>query len=176
MESTLPPAPHSRSAGAKTPESPKNPLQLGCSVTQIRHFFKRTFFNLPLIFENNVKKATVWLHTLSVTCGDTSPKGRGTGVSVRPTRDEQSLLSPETVVPCGLDSQQLDKVLLSRSRCPRKRGPPFCALSDLRRPAESGPTCQRLPLWGSWHRAAMTERANKKRQGKLPAAKKAPLA
>ena len=58
----LPPAPHSRSAGAKTPESPKNPLQLGCSVTQIRHFFKRTFFNLPLIFENNVKKATVWLH------------------------------------------------------------------------------------------------------------------
>ena len=62
MESTLPPAPHSRSAGAKTPESPKNPLQLGCSVTQIRHFFKRTFFNLPLIFENNVKKDTVWLH------------------------------------------------------------------------------------------------------------------
>ena len=49
--------------GKKTPESPKIPLQLGCSVTQIRHFFKRTFFNLPLIFENNVKKATVWLHT-----------------------------------------------------------------------------------------------------------------
>ena len=34
---------------------------------------------LPLIFENNVKQATVWLHTLSVTCGDTSPKGRGSG-------------------------------------------------------------------------------------------------
>ena len=34
---------------------------------------------MPLIFENNVKKATVWLHTLSVTCGDTSPKGRGFG-------------------------------------------------------------------------------------------------
>ena len=68
-----------KNAGGKTPESPKIPLQLGCSVTQIRHFFKRTFFNLPLIFENNVKKATVWLHTLSVTCGDTSPKGRGFG-------------------------------------------------------------------------------------------------
>ena len=52
-----------KNAGGKTPESPKIPLQLGCSVTQIRHFFKRTFFNLPLIFENNVKKATVWLHT-----------------------------------------------------------------------------------------------------------------
>ena len=58
-----------KTLGKKTPESPKIPLQLGCSVTQIRHFFKRTFFNLPLIFENNVKKATVWLHER----GETSP-------------------------------------------------------------------------------------------------------
>ena len=58
-----------KNTGGKTPESPKIPLQLGCSVTQIRHFFKRTFFNLPLIFENNVKKATVWLHQ----GGKTSP-------------------------------------------------------------------------------------------------------
>ena len=79
MESTLLPAPHSRSAGAKTPESPKNPLQLGCSVTQIRHFFKRTFFNLPLIFENNVKKATVWLHERDeiYRFRKASPSGRG---------------------------------------------------------------------------------------------------
>ena len=62
MVITLPPPPEPKNAGRKTPESPKNPLQLGCSVTQIRHFFKRTFFNLPLIFENNVKKATAWLH------------------------------------------------------------------------------------------------------------------
>ena len=55
-------APKAKKHWGKTPESPKIPLQLGCSVTQIRHFFKRTFFNLPLIFENNVKKATVWLH------------------------------------------------------------------------------------------------------------------
>ena len=55
-------APRAIKHWGKTPESPKIPLQLGCSVTQIRHFFKRTFFNLPLIFENNVKKATVWLH------------------------------------------------------------------------------------------------------------------
>ena len=55
-------APRAKKHWEKTPESPKIPLQLGCSVTQIRHFFKRTFFNLPLIFENNVKKATVWLH------------------------------------------------------------------------------------------------------------------
>ena len=53
---TLPPPPEPKNTGEKTPESPKIPLQLGCSVTQIRHFFKRTFFNLPLIFENNVKE------------------------------------------------------------------------------------------------------------------------
>ena len=86
---------------------------------------------------------------LSVTFGATSPKGRGTGVPVRPTRDEQSLLYPETVVTCGLDSQQLDKALLFRSRCPRKRGPLFCALSGLRHPAKSGPARQWLPHWGN---------------------------
>ena len=62
MVITLPPPLRAKKHWGKTPESPKIPLQLGCSVTQIRHFFKRTFFNLPLIFENNVKKATVWLH------------------------------------------------------------------------------------------------------------------
>ena len=68
-----------KTLGKKTPESPKIPLQLGCSVTQIRHFFKRTFFNLPLIFENNVKKATVWLHERSETYRfrKASPSGRG---------------------------------------------------------------------------------------------------
>ena len=78
-----------------------------------------------------------------------SPKGGATGVPVRPTRDEQSFFYPETVVPCGLDSQQLDKALLFRSRCPRKRGPLFCALSGLRHPAKSGPARQWLPLWGN---------------------------
>ena len=47
-----------------------------------------------------------------------SPKGGATGVSVRPTRDEQSLILSETVVPCYRDSRQLDKVFLSRSCCP----------------------------------------------------------
>ena len=71
--------PEPKNAGGKTPESPKIPLQLGCSVTQIRHFFKRTFFNLPLIFENNVKKATVWLHERDeiYRFRKASPSGRG---------------------------------------------------------------------------------------------------
>ena len=72
-------APRAKKHWGKTPESPKIPLQLGCSVTQIRHFFKRTFFNLPLIFENNVKKATDWLHERSETYRfrKASPSGRG---------------------------------------------------------------------------------------------------
>ena len=72
-------APRAIKHWGKTPESPKIPLQLGCSVTQIRHFFKRTFFNLPLIFENNVKKATVWLHQGGKTYRfrKASPSGRG---------------------------------------------------------------------------------------------------
>ena len=42
-----------------------------------------------------------------------SPKGGATGVPVRPTQDEQSLLYPETVVPCYRGQQLLDKRTLS---------------------------------------------------------------
>ena len=73
---------------------------------------------------------------------------------VRPTRDEQSLIFSGTVVLRCLGQQQLDKVRLSRSRCPRKQGPPFCAISGFRRPVESDPACQWLPLWGSWRAKA----------------------
>ena len=41
------------------------------------------------------------------------------------------------------------KRLRGRTRCPRKQGPLFCVLSNLRRPVGSEPACQRLPLWGS---------------------------
>ena len=80
---------------------------------------------------------TVSILALSVTFGDSSPKGGASGVPVRPTRDEQSLIFSGTVVLRCLGQQQLDKVRLSRSRCPRKQGPPFCAISGLRRPDES---------------------------------------
>ena len=39
-----------------------------------------------------------------------APKGRGTGVPVRPTRDEQSLLYPKTVVPCYRGQQLRDNI------------------------------------------------------------------
>ena len=59
---------------------------------------------------------------------------------------------PETAVLRCLGQRQLDKVRLSRNCCPRKQGPPFCAISGLGRPVGSYPACQRLPLWGSCHR------------------------
>ena len=50
---------------------------------------------------------------LSVTFGDSSPRGRAIGRPVRPTRDEQSLLYPKTVVPCYRGQQLRDKSTLS---------------------------------------------------------------
>ena len=67
---------------------------------------------------------------------------------------------PETVVLRCLGQRQLDKVRLSRSRCPLQRGPPFYAISGLMRPVKSGPACQSLSLWERWHCEAMTERAS----------------
>ena len=49
---------------------------------------------------------------LSVTFGDSSPKGGATGVSVRPTRDEQSLILSETVVPCYRGQQLRNNILV----------------------------------------------------------------
>ena len=60
-------------------------------------------------------------------------------------------ISEAAVLRC-LGQRQLDKARLSRNRCPRKQGPPFCALSGLGRPVGSGPACQWLPLWGQRRR------------------------
>ena len=52
--------------------------------TAISRFFGRAMLSLRLLF-------SVSILALSVTFGDSSPKGGATGVSVGPTRDEQSL-------------------------------------------------------------------------------------
>ena len=110
-----------KTLGKKTPESPKIPLQLGCSVTQIRHFFKRTFFNLPLIFENNVKKATVWLHERLAEAEKPLPLGE-----VSPEVTERARML--TVIQGRSDSIALTKSLLiaawavlSCRACPLRR-------------------------------------------------------
>ena len=105
MVITLPPPLRAKKHWGKTPESPKIPLQLGCSVTQIRHFFKRTFFNLPLIFENNVKKATVWLHERLAEAEKPLPLGE---VSPKVTERARML----TVIQGRSDSIALTKSLL----------------------------------------------------------------
>ena len=112
---------------------------------------------------------TVSILALSVTFGDSSPKGGASGVPVRPTRDEQSLIFSGTVVLRCLGQQQLNKVRLSRSRCPRKQGPPFYALSGLRRPVESGPACQWLPLWGATATTAASGGNREELLGQRPA-------
>ena len=55
---------------------------------------------------------------LSVTFGDSSPKGGASGVSVGFHAGQAKLDVSGTVVLRCLDSRQLDKVRLSRSRCP----------------------------------------------------------
>ena len=79
--------------------------------TVINCLFDRAMLSLRLFFSVSVL-------ALSVTFGDSSPKGGASGVSVRPTLDEQSLIFSETVVLRCLDSWQLDKVRLSSCRCP----------------------------------------------------------
>ena len=85
-------------------------------------------------------------HALSVTFGDSSPKGGASGVPVRPTRDEQSLIFSGTVVLRCLGQRQLDK-----ERCPEaaalcsKAHPlaPYRALGvqwEVARPANGSPS------------------------------------
>ena len=49
---------------------------------------------------------------LSVTFGDTSPKGGGTGVTVKPTLDEQSFFISKTGVPCYRGQQLRNNILV----------------------------------------------------------------
>ena len=72
----------------------------------ISRFFDRAMLSLRLFLSVSVL-------ALSVTFGASSPKGGASGVPVRPTRDEQSLLYPKTVVPCYRGQQLLDKRTLS---------------------------------------------------------------
>ena len=83
---------------------------------------------------------------LSVTFGDSSPKGGATGVPVRPTRDEQSLIFSETVVPCYRDLQQLDKGYCPEAAALCSRAlffalyQAFSRQHEVTRPAKASPT------------------------------------
>ena len=69
----------------------------------ISRLFGRAMLSLRLFF-------SVSILALSVTFGDSSPKGRAIGRPVRPTRNEQSLIFSETVVPCYRGQQLRDNI------------------------------------------------------------------
>ena len=73
---------------------------------------------------------------------------------LRRLRSDVEPVPYEVVLRC-LDSQQIDKIDLSRSICPLWQGPPFCVISDLQRSAQSFPACQWLSLWESWLRSRL---------------------
>ena len=86
-------------------------------------------------------------------CGVPPPLSRGgTGVPVRPTRDEQSLILSETVVPCYRDSQQLDKGYCPEAAALCSRALFFCVILSFQRSVQSCPACQGLSLWGQRRR------------------------
>ena len=114
--------------------------------TAISRFFGRAMLSLRLFLSVSVL-------ALSVTFGDSSPKGRATGVSVRPTLDEQSSIFRKQYCPASQIHSSL-----TRCACPEAAGlcskarsfAPYRALDvQLRaaRPANGS------PFKGSWREA-----------------------
>ena len=93
-------------------------------------------------------------HALSVCFAATSPIGRGTGVPVRPTRDEQSLSYPETVVPCYRGQQLRDNIPCQAVVILDSGALPFSDRVSFARSAWASPARQCLSLWERWHRAS----------------------
>ena len=63
-------------------------------------------------FPAKVKRCAESLQAPSQALRASSPRGRASGVPVRPTRDKQSLILSETVVPCYRGQQLRDNILV----------------------------------------------------------------
>ena len=89
-----------------------------------------------------------------------SPKGGASGVPVKFTLDEQSLLYPKTGVPCYRGQQLRDNIPCQAAvnLCSRAL---YYAILNFQRSAESGPACQSLSYKERWHAAGVTERLYK---------------
>ena len=105
---------------------------------------------------------------LSVTFGDTSPIGRGTGVPVRPTRDEQSLILLKTVVPCYRGQQLRDNIPCQAAVNLCGRALLFMIKPNFARPAWAWPTRQCLSLWERCLRSRRRGRGRWRRSSPLP--------
>ena len=76
-----------------------------------------------------------------------SPKGGAIGRPVRPTRDEQSLILSETVVPCCRGQQLRDNIPCQAAVDLCSRALLFTIKTNFARPAWACPTRQCLSLW-----------------------------
>ena len=107
-------------------------------------------------------------HALSVCFAATSPIGRGTGVPVRPTRDEQSLSYPETVVPCYRGQQLRDNIPRQAAVNLCGRALLFMIKPNFARPAWACPTRQCLSLWERCLRSRRRGQGRWRRSSPLP--------
>ena len=82
------------------------------------------------------------------------------GVSARPTLDEQSFFISKTGVPC-YRGQQLRNNILVKLLLALVAGHSFCVILSFQRPVESGPACQSLSYKERWHASGVTERLYK---------------
>ena len=99
------------------------------------------------------------LSALSVTFGDSSPKGGATGVSVRPHSLRGVLFYQKQKCSAVQIHDILTSVIVQK---PLFLATAHCILRHIcfQQSAQSFPACQSLSPWERWHCEAMTERAS----------------
>ena len=99
------------------------------------------------------------MSALSVTFGDSSPKGGATGVSVRPHSLRGVLFYQKQKCSAVQIHDILTSVIVQK---PLFLATAHCILRHIcfQQSAQSFPACQSLSPWERWHCEAMTERAS----------------
>ena len=105
---------------------------------------------------------------LSVTFGDSSPKGGATGVSVRPHSLRGVLFYQKQKCSAVQIHDILTSVIVQK---PLFLATAHCILRHIcfQQSAQSFPACQSLSPWERWHCEAMTERASPARKSRCAA-------
>ena len=108
------------------------------------------------------------MSALSVTFGDSSPKGGATGVSVRPHSLRGVLFYQKQKCSAVQIHDILTSVIVQK---PLFLATAHCILRHIcfQQSAQSFPACQSLSPWERWHCEAMTERASPARKSRCAA-------
>ena len=108
------------------------------------------------------------LSALSVTFGDSSPKGGATGVSVRPHSLRGVLFYQKQKCSAVQIHDILTGIIVQK---PLFLATAHCILRHIcfQQSAQSFPACQSLSPWERWHCEAMTERASPARKSRRAA-------